>query len=281
MQLKNYKGGKNLTLKRLHGPTTWKGMLKNALRDIANWQTKRQSSCTKCQALAWMTINLEELESVGELSEVCLQIVLKCLYLVRIGRPDILWSVNKLARSVTKWTQACDRRLARLTSYIHHTSYCRQYCHVGNTAQRCRLGLIQDSHFAGDLEDSKSTSGGVLCIFGRRTFVLVSWMCKKQSSVSHTESEIISLDAGLRMDWLPALDLWDMVIEVLRSTNNPTMMASGKLVRFSNPKSRSKKTNEGKKLIKCLTWIMYPLTHLLLKVSLSSTFLKTSKLSSK
>ena len=47
-------------------------------------------------------------------------------------------------------------------------------------------------------------------------------MSKKQTSVSHrsTESEIISLDAGLRMDGLPALDLWDMVIEVLRSTNN-------------------------------------------------------------
>ena len=46
-------------------------------------------------------------------------------------------------------------------------------------------------------------------------------MRKKQTSASHrsTESEIISLDAGLRMDGLPALDLWDMVIEVLRSTN--------------------------------------------------------------
>ena len=30
--------------------------------------------------------------------------------LVRIGRPDILWSMSKLARSVTKWTQACDGR---------------------------------------------------------------------------------------------------------------------------------------------------------------------------
>ena len=44
----------------------------------------------------------EEVQSVGELSEVCSQIVLKCLHLARIGRPDILWSVNKLARSVTK-----------------------------------------------------------------------------------------------------------------------------------------------------------------------------------
>ena len=36
-------------------------------------------------------------------------------------------------------------------------------------------------------------------------------MCKKQTSASHsaTESEVISLDAGLRMDGLPALDLWD------------------------------------------------------------------------
>ena len=32
----------------------------------------------------------EELKSVGELSKVCSQIVLKCLYLERIGRPDIL-----------------------------------------------------------------------------------------------------------------------------------------------------------------------------------------------
>ena len=43
----------------------------------------------------------EENESVGELSTVCSQIVLKCLYLARIGRPDILWCVNKLARAVT------------------------------------------------------------------------------------------------------------------------------------------------------------------------------------
>ena len=55
----------------------------------------------------------EEMKSVGELSHVCSQIVLKCLYMARIGRPDILWSVNKLAQSFTKWTKACDERLKR------------------------------------------------------------------------------------------------------------------------------------------------------------------------
>ena len=63
----------------------------------------------------------EDMKCVGELSQVCSQIVLKCLYLARIGRPDIQWSVNKLARSITKWTKASDKRLNRLISSIHHT----------------------------------------------------------------------------------------------------------------------------------------------------------------
>ena len=69
--------------------------------------------------------------SVGGLSTVRLHIVLKCLYLARIGRPAILWSVNKLARAVTKWTKACDTCLARLMSYIHHTCEYRQFCYEG------------------------------------------------------------------------------------------------------------------------------------------------------
>ena len=78
---------------------------------------------------------------------------------------------------------------------------------MGNTAQQCRLGLFQDSDFAGDLEDLKPTSGGTLCVFGSHTFLPISWMCKNQTSVSHssTESEIISLDAGLRLDGIPVL----------------------------------------------------------------------------
>ena len=153
----------------------------------------------------------------------------KLLFLARIGRPGILWSVNKLARAFTKWTRARDKRLARLISYIHHTIEFEHFCHVGNTAQQCRLGLFGDSDFAGDLEDSQSASGGTLCIFGSRTFVPTSWMCKKQTSVSHssTEAEIISLDAGLRMDGIPALDLWNLVIEVFHCDQNQPYQTKG------------------------------------------------------
>ena len=42
-------------------------------------------------------------------------------------------------------------------------------------------------------------------------------MCKKQTSISHssTESEIISMDAGLRLDGILVLDLWDLILSVL------------------------------------------------------------------
>ena len=47
-------------------------------------------------------------------------------------------------------------------------------------------------------------------------------MCKKQTSVSHssTESEIISLDAGLRLDGIPALDLWDLIVAILHGNTH-------------------------------------------------------------
>ena len=68
-----------------------------------------------------------------------------------------------------------------------------------------------------DFEDSKSTSGRALCVFGSHTFVPKNWMCKKQTTVSHssTKSEIISVDTGLRFDGLPALELWDLIVSVL------------------------------------------------------------------
>ena len=183
----------------------------------------------------------EELKSVEEVSKVC-----SCSYLARIGRPDILWSVNKLAQSITKWTKACDKRLNRLISYIHHTCEYKQYCHAGNTAKRCRLGLFQDSDFAGDLEDSKSTSGGTLCIFGSHTFVPISWMFKKQTSVSHSsrESEIISLDAGLRLDGIPALDSWDLIVSVLGNTIQ-TSEKSRRPVVNGDKDQRSNKRSQG------------------------------------
>ena len=47
-------------------------------------------------------------------------------------------------------------------------------------------------------------------------------MCKKQTAVSHrsTESEIISLDTGLRLDGLLALELWDPIVSVFGNVSH-------------------------------------------------------------
>ena len=228
----------------IRGLMTWKVMPRNVWNDIelAN-KTTQQLYKVSTPCIDDHHLKEEELKSVGELSKVCSQIILKCLYLARIGRPDIQRSVNQLARSITKWTKACDKRLSRLISYIHRTRDYIQYCHVGNTAKHCRLGLFQDSDSAGDLEYSKSTSGGTLCIFGRHTFVPISWMCKKQTSVSHssTESEIISLDAGLRLGGIPALDLWDLIFAVLHGNTYQSNQE-----RWDQSKSPTRKKIHGK-----------------------------------
>ena len=156
-------------------------------------------------------------------SEMCIRdssrIVLKCLYLARIGRPDLLYSVNILARCVTKWTRACDKRLERLIAYINKTKDYVQHCFVGDNANNCQIGLFCDASFAADLSDSKSTTGGLLCVFGPSTFVPITWVCKKHGAVSHssTEAEVIALDAALRMEGLPALMLWDVIGKCLYS----------------------------------------------------------------
>ena len=46
-------------------------------------------------------------------------------------------------------------------------------------------------------------------------------MCKKETAVSHssTESEIISLGARLRLDGIPTLELWDLIVSVFGSVS--------------------------------------------------------------
>ena len=145
----------------LHGLMTWRGHAKKCVErncELAN-KTTQQLCKVSTPCIDDHHFKEEEMKPVGELSQVC--------------------SVNKLVRSVTKWTKACDKRLNRLISYIHHTCEYRQQCHVGNTAKQCRLGLFQDSDFAGDLEDSKSTSGGTLCSWK-------SYICSNKLDVQET-----------------------------------------------------------------------------------------------
>ena len=76
-------------------------------------------------------------------------------------------------------------------------------------------------------------------------------MCKKQTSVSHssTESEIISLDTGLRLDGLPALELCDLIVSVFGSISHVSDRAGQPV----NAKNKSYY-----KSMLCRTLILFP-----------------------
>ena len=132
--LKNYQGRKSLRQRRLHGLATWTDMLESALSDTTKWQTEKVEQILQSfkSLLGWPSIQTGRTWiSRRSITILLTKLSSKCLHLARNGRPDILWSVNKLARAVTKWTQARGRRLARLISYIHHTNDNRQFCQCG------------------------------------------------------------------------------------------------------------------------------------------------------
>ena len=79
--------------------------------ELAN-KTIQQLYKVSTQCLDDHHFRKEALQTIGDLPNICSRIVLKCFFLARIGGTDILWSVNKLAQAVEKWTRACDRRLA-------------------------------------------------------------------------------------------------------------------------------------------------------------------------
>ena len=82
-------------------------------------------------------------------------------------------------------------------------------------------GLFQDSDFAGDLKTQNQHQAEFSAFLDVEHVYQSVGCAKKQTSVSHssTESEIMSVDAGLRMDGSLALDFWDLFIEVLRTTH--------------------------------------------------------------
>ena len=158
----------------------------------------------------------EDFETKGALSAYAARIVLKALYVARMNRLEFLWAVNSLARCVTKWTVACDKRLHRLVSYMHHHKDHVQLAWIGDTPDKIKVAMFVDASFAADLVDSKSTTGAYIVLIGPNTFVPLNWICKKHGATSHssTESEVIALEAALRMEGLPMLSLWSLISKI-------------------------------------------------------------------
>ena len=136
---------------------------------------------------------------------------------------ELIHPVCSLAREVTKWNKACDKRLYRLVSYLHSTRTLSQEGYVGDAAEDLSILCCTGASFAGDVQTSRSTSGCYICLVGKTAFMPLNAISKKQTVVSHssTESEIVALDTALRVEGLPVLGFWDVVADVFGPCLNP------------------------------------------------------------
>ena len=164
---------------------------------------------------------------VGDLSTCCSQIVIEMpVFGAHRQTRCSVWSVNKLARAVTKWTRTCNRRLPRSVSRVDKTSDFRQKRHVAHTAQQSRLGVSQDADFAGDLEDSKSVDGWNLlhvqsgkCRRNMKNTAPIVWLqirCANPLFPSYLQCRLRE-QARIRIPWAPR--------DLRRVSGVPTLLA--------------------------------------------------------
>ena len=151
----------------------------------------------------------------GVLQPIAASILMQMLYGARYARPDLLRAITLLARKMTKWRPMQDIQLHRLVCYMKASLHHRQYAWVGDSMEDVRLHLYTDADLASDPEDSVSTSGAYFALVGPHTHVPLGHRSKRQTAVSHssTESELVSADHGLKAIGLPALDLWEVLLQ--------------------------------------------------------------------
>jgi hypothetical protein len=143
------------------------------------------------------------------------KILMKILYAARMARFDLLRAICGLAQFITKWDDECDRKLYRLVCYINSTLDMRMTGWVGDECEQWIPHVFADADFAGCSKTSRSTSGLFSCMLGPNTFFPLTGQSKRQGCVSHStpEAEVVAADHAMRTVGVPALDLWETVLE--------------------------------------------------------------------
>ena len=125
-------------------------------------------------------------------------------------------------------------------SYMH-SSYEHRLTGWITQGEEVMPHVYADADFAGDAATQRSTSGVRLCIEGEASHFPLHGVSKRQDSVSSStpEAELVSGQFAYHQVLLPALDLWEVLlpmvkrgvfhedntamIQVIKTGRNPTM----------------------------------------------------------
>ena len=143
------------------------------------------------------------------------------LYVARVCRHDLLFAVNALARTVSNWTLASDKKLLRLISYMHASKSMKSCAIMGDNRLRdLTLSVFVDAGGDGGITTTRSTTGLFIALIGPCTFWPILAMSKRQTVVSRssTESEVTAVDTALRTEAISILYFLHQVQGVLENT---------------------------------------------------------------
>ena len=129
------------------------------------------------------------------------------------------------SRSNDNWTVNDVQRVKRALRWLAgQIGRGRQFNHDPDVDMRSWLRIYCDASFADELATSKSTSGFFIAIVGPNTFMPINSFAKKQVAVSHptTESEMVSLEEGLRTEALQVLTFREHVVQIFSPANGNT-----------------------------------------------------------
>ena len=137
------------------------------------------------------------------------------MFCARLARHVLLRACGGLATLLHKWTALTDKKLWRLMSYIKEHADDQQIGFVGDDPKDLWLALFADADFAGHRGKTKSTGGTFLVLMGPNTFFPLTAASKKHGSTSksRTEAEIVTLEIAVRTIGIPALDLFEELLD--------------------------------------------------------------------
>ena len=146
-------------------------------------------------------------DSRGELADKASNILMKMMWLARLARPDLLRVMTWLATRIQKWCSSCDVALFRAVSYIVSTKSHLLTGYVNDEPKDVFVEFFVGADLCGASEDCCSTSGTWIQLSGKSASCPLSWISKKQTSVSRstTESETVALALRKRSLWRSCL----------------------------------------------------------------------------
>ena len=214
-----------------HGPMISKVMQRIAWKEIASWQTKQLNSNTKSQHHAMTTTNLKK---KWDLLENCLQFALSlwnaCTWLVLddqlVVRKQTCSCSHEMDWSLWQTCSAFD--LQHSSHMLIHT---KLLCGKHGTTMQIRI--VSRFWFCGRPWRLKINIRKTLMHFRK------SNICTNKLDVQETDISLTQLDRSwtyFSVDWILALDLWDLVIEGISFFTKPNQQnqrckrATGKLV---------------------------------------------------